>query len=58
MVDNCICQNRDLKSAEYMNAFVEVEHVITVKARLLMMLQKTCMYNLLLELDALVHVFA
>lgn len=57
MVDNCICQNRDLKSVEYMNAFVEVEHVITVQGRLLMMLQKTCLYSLLLELDA-VHIFA
>lgn len=58
MVDNCICQNRDLKSAEYMSAFVEVEHVITAQACLLMMLQKMCLYSLLLELDALVHVFA
>jgi hypothetical protein len=57
MVDNCICQNRDLKSVEYMNAFVEVEHVITVQGRLLMMLQTTCLYSLLLELDA-VLVFA
>lgn len=57
-MDNCICQNRDFKSAEYMSVFVEVEHVITAQARLLMMLQKMCLYSILLELDALVHVFA